>query len=225
MPGLAVLARRPLYEGTLLYNHRVMTCGVCSACPIGRTTERLKLSCGTSARFIRRFEAWRSPRPATQGYDGVICGHIHRANLCRIDGTSTANTGDWVESCSALVETRAGKCSCCAGRRPSLVCRASRRCWRTPPEWHCAAVQQVVALIPAFRYDRAQANDAFGAHDADPMETADLSHHISRRFNEDLERVRNQVLAMGGFVEQQLQKAIYGAGRGRQLARRSGGHG
>jgi phosphate transport system protein len=40
------------------------------------------------------------------------------------------------------------------------------------------------------------------------METADLSHHISRRFNEDLERVRTQVLAMGGFVESQLAKAI-----------------
>jgi len=40
------------------------------------------------------------------------------------------------------------------------------------------------------------------------METADLGHHISRRFNEELERVRNRVLAMGGFVEQQLQKAV-----------------
>ena len=40
------------------------------------------------------------------------------------------------------------------------------------------------------------------------METADLSHHISRRFNEDLERVRNKVLAMGGMVEQQLAKAV-----------------
>ena len=40
------------------------------------------------------------------------------------------------------------------------------------------------------------------------METADLSHHISRRFNEDLERVRSKVMGMGGFVEQQLQKAI-----------------
>ena len=40
------------------------------------------------------------------------------------------------------------------------------------------------------------------------METADLSHHISRRFNEDLERVRGKVLGMGGFVEQQLHKAI-----------------
>jgi len=40
------------------------------------------------------------------------------------------------------------------------------------------------------------------------METADLSHHISRRFNEDLERVRSRVLSMGGFVEQQLHKAV-----------------
>ncbi|MCZ8131289.1 MAG: phosphate signaling complex protein PhoU [Steroidobacteraceae bacterium] len=40
------------------------------------------------------------------------------------------------------------------------------------------------------------------------METADLSQHISRRFNEDLERVRTRVLQMGGFVEQQLQGAV-----------------
>ena len=40
------------------------------------------------------------------------------------------------------------------------------------------------------------------------METADLTHHISRRFNEDLERVRSRVLAMGGFVEEQIHKAI-----------------
>ena len=40
------------------------------------------------------------------------------------------------------------------------------------------------------------------------METADLSHHISRRFNADLERVRNQVLAMGGMVELQLANAV-----------------
>jgi phosphate transport system protein len=40
------------------------------------------------------------------------------------------------------------------------------------------------------------------------MEAADLSHHTSRRFNEDLERVRAKVLAMGGFVEQQLSQAL-----------------
>jgi phosphate transport system protein len=40
------------------------------------------------------------------------------------------------------------------------------------------------------------------------METADLSHHISRRFNEDLEKLRTHVLAMGGLVENLLGKAI-----------------
>lgn len=40
------------------------------------------------------------------------------------------------------------------------------------------------------------------------MDTADLSHHISRRYNDELDRVRTRVLAMGGLVEQQFQKAV-----------------
>ena len=40
------------------------------------------------------------------------------------------------------------------------------------------------------------------------MEAADISHHTSRRFNEDLERVRSKVLAMGGFVEDQLSRSL-----------------
>lgn len=40
------------------------------------------------------------------------------------------------------------------------------------------------------------------------MEVEDIGHHISRRFNEDLERVRNSVLTMGGLVEVQFDRAI-----------------
>jgi phosphate transport system protein len=40
------------------------------------------------------------------------------------------------------------------------------------------------------------------------MEAADLSHHTSRRYNEDLESVRSKVLAMGGLVEAQLAGAL-----------------
>lgn len=39
-----------------------------------------------------------------RGYDGVICGHIHHPALLEQDGCCYANTGDWIESCSALVE-------------------------------------------------------------------------------------------------------------------------
>jgi len=40
------------------------------------------------------------------------------------------------------------------------------------------------------------------------MDSADLTHHISRRYNDELERVRSRVLAMGGLVEQQLHRAL-----------------
>ncbi len=40
------------------------------------------------------------------------------------------------------------------------------------------------------------------------MEPADLSHHISRRFNEELEHLRARVLAMGGLVEALLAKSL-----------------
>ena len=98
-----------LYEGTLLYNHRVNDLRRLFGLPYQPQTERLKGAVATSARFIDRFETVASTQAREQGYDGVICGHIHRAKLCRIGGTLYANTGDWVESCSALVETRAGE--------------------------------------------------------------------------------------------------------------------
>jgi UDP-2,3-diacylglucosamine pyrophosphatase LpxH len=71
-------------------------------------TESLKLAIGTSARFIEEFEQCAAAHARAQGYDGVICGHIHRARLCEIEGITYANTGDWVESCSALIESEQG---------------------------------------------------------------------------------------------------------------------
>ncbi len=44
-----------------------------------------------------------------QKADGVICGHIHRAEMKLIDGVQYLNCGDWVESCTALIEDFDGK--------------------------------------------------------------------------------------------------------------------
>ena len=98
-----------LYEGTLLYNERANQARRLFGLPYKPQTEKLKRAMGTSARFVRRFESVAVAQARQQGYDGVICGHIHCANLYRTEGTLYANTGDWVESCSALVETRAGE--------------------------------------------------------------------------------------------------------------------
>jgi UDP-2,3-diacylglucosamine pyrophosphatase LpxH len=70
--------------------------------------EHLKLAVGTSKRYIERFETTAVRHATSLGYDGIVCGHIHRARLERIEGALYCNTGDWVDSCSALVEDAAG---------------------------------------------------------------------------------------------------------------------
>lgn len=44
-----------------------------------------------------------------RGLDGVVCGHIHHAEARNIDGVTYYNCGDWVESCTALVEDMNGR--------------------------------------------------------------------------------------------------------------------
>jgi UDP-2,3-diacylglucosamine pyrophosphatase LpxH len=71
--------------------------------------ERLKLAVSTSVRYIERFEEAALAHARARGFDGIICGHIHRANLRRSGDSIYGNTGDWVESCSALIEEANGE--------------------------------------------------------------------------------------------------------------------
>ena len=57
------------------------------------------------------FERTMADEARRQGADGVVCGHIHHAELRRIDDILYANDGDWVESCTALVEAEDGTLS------------------------------------------------------------------------------------------------------------------
>lgn len=62
-----------------------------------------------SVSFISDYEDILSTHAKKHGYDGVICGHIHKAEIKNIDGIEYLNCGDWVESCTAVVETLDGK--------------------------------------------------------------------------------------------------------------------
>jgi UDP-2,3-diacylglucosamine pyrophosphatase LpxH len=59
--------------------------------------------------FIFQFENNLAAYCKRKGYDGVICGHIHNAEIKMIDDVIYMNDGDWVESCTALVEHMNGK--------------------------------------------------------------------------------------------------------------------
>ncbi len=97
-----------LHGVTLGVNHRVNNLRRALGRPYWPLTEWLKLSIGTSVRYIEQFEQLAARHAARFGYDGVVCGHIHRANLRQIGGTLYCNTGDWVESCTAVMEGPGG---------------------------------------------------------------------------------------------------------------------
>lgn len=62
-----------------------------------------------AANFIGAFEANLAEEARRQNVDGIICGHIHHAASRMIDGVHYINTGDWVESCTAIGETESGE--------------------------------------------------------------------------------------------------------------------
>jgi len=64
----------------------------------------LKYKVKNAVRYISDFEAAVAYEVAKRGLDGMICGHIHHAEMAPINGGLYCNTGDWVESCTALVE-------------------------------------------------------------------------------------------------------------------------
>ena len=54
--------------------------------------------------FMFRFENNLATYCVKRGFDGIICGHIHKAEIKDTNGIRYMNCGDWVESCTALVE-------------------------------------------------------------------------------------------------------------------------
>jgi UDP-2,3-diacylglucosamine pyrophosphatase LpxH len=64
----------------------------------------LKYKVKRAVDFMFQFEKNLAGYCKKRGFDGVICGHIHHAEIKEIDGVMYMNDGDWVESCTALVE-------------------------------------------------------------------------------------------------------------------------
>lgn len=68
----------------------------------------LKYKVKKAVSFISDYENTLAKECKKRGLDGVVCGHIHHPEVSDIDDIKYANCGDWVESCSALVEDYQG---------------------------------------------------------------------------------------------------------------------
>ena len=69
----------------------------------------LKHKVKNAVQYIVRFEEAVATAARRENVDGVICGHIHRAEISQIQGITYMNCGDWVESCTALLENPDGR--------------------------------------------------------------------------------------------------------------------
>ena len=68
-----------------------------------------KRGCKEAGGFVGAYERALAAEARRRGLDGVVCGHIHKAAARDIGGTAYVNDGDWVESCTAAVESADGR--------------------------------------------------------------------------------------------------------------------
>jgi UDP-2,3-diacylglucosamine pyrophosphatase LpxH len=98
-----------LYEFTLRLNRHLNSMRARLGLPYWSLSKYLKLKVKRAVSYVSDFEAAVAREARQRGMHGVVCGHIHHAELRMIDGILYANDGDWVESLTALAEHADGR--------------------------------------------------------------------------------------------------------------------
>jgi UDP-2,3-diacylglucosamine pyrophosphatase LpxH len=105
---LAFLGDRA-YSIALVLNHWFNKVRLRLGYPYWSLSAFLKHKVKNAVNYIGDFEKAVAAEAKRRGADGVVCGHIHKAEMREIDGILYCNDGDWVESCTALVEDDTGR--------------------------------------------------------------------------------------------------------------------
>ena len=105
---LALLGDRA-YDGALVVNRYFNIVRRRLGLPYRSLSAWLKRQVKGAVKAIDRFEIALAAEARRRGLDGVVCGHIHHAEMRDIGGILYINDGDWVESCTALVEHEEGR--------------------------------------------------------------------------------------------------------------------
>jgi len=98
--------------------------------PYYSLSQAIKARVKSACNFISNFEQALVAEARRGGFDGVVCGHIHKAEQRRIEDIEYLNCGDWVESCTMLAEREDGRIELVDGLA-LLAARDARRAMRT----------------------------------------------------------------------------------------------
>ena len=102
-PWLAFLGNNG-YDAMIIIGRRLNTLRHWFGRPEWSLSAYVKQRVKNIVKFVTDYEQALAREARKRGADGVICGHIHKAEIREFDGLAYYNTGDWVESCTALVE-------------------------------------------------------------------------------------------------------------------------
>lgn len=97
------------YTAALVVNRHFNTLRARLGYPYWSLSAWLKLQVKEAVKAIDRFETALADDAKARGFEGVVCGHIHHAEMRQVNGIMYLNVGDWVESCTALVEHENGR--------------------------------------------------------------------------------------------------------------------
>jgi UDP-2,3-diacylglucosamine pyrophosphatase LpxH len=97
------------YEFVLKVNRWFNSARARLGLPYWSLSRYLKLKVKRAVSYVSDFESAVAREARKRGADGVVCGHIHHAEMREIDGVLYCNDGDWVESLTALVEHADGR--------------------------------------------------------------------------------------------------------------------
>ncbi len=97
------------YEFTLRVNRTFNIARARMGLPYWSLPRFLKSKVKRAVSYVSDFENAVAREARNRGLDGVVCGHIHQAEMRDIDGVLYCNDGDWVESLTALVEHHDGR--------------------------------------------------------------------------------------------------------------------
>jgi UDP-2,3-diacylglucosamine pyrophosphatase LpxH len=98
-----------LYEFVLKLNRHLNRFRNKMGLPYWSLSAYLKHKVKRAVSYVNDFEVSVAQEAARRGHRGVVCGHIHRAEMREIGGVLYCNDGDWVESCTAMVEHLDGR--------------------------------------------------------------------------------------------------------------------
>lgn len=96
------------YAMLLRINHLTNTVRKYLNLPYWSFSKYIKSHVKKANEFVEGYKQAAVNRATKEGYDGYVCGHIHKSGISHSEGVLYCNTGDWVEHCTALVEDETG---------------------------------------------------------------------------------------------------------------------